>query len=154
MLNQVEIARQRWGGASNTIDNWLDERKQLLIQYCHLAGVNYQSDHALPDESEVNAFCALLMDYLSVGHFEVFEMLISDDDDGQALKQKLFPLISETTDLALDFNDQFAEGYTPENTAVFEQAITKLGEALIDRFELEDRLIQRMHGLVNNELTD
>ena len=81
-------------------------------------------------------------------------MLISDDDDGQALKQKLFPLISDTTDLALDFNDQFAEGYTPENTAVFEQAITKLGEALIDRFELEDRLIQRMHGLVNNELTD
>ena len=69
MLNQVEIARQRWGGASKTIDNWLDERRQLLIQYCHLAGVNYQSASTLPDEAEVNEFCALLMDYLSVGHF-------------------------------------------------------------------------------------
>lgn len=153
MLNQVEVARQRWGGSSKTIDNWLDERKRLLVQYCHLAGVNYQSVSSLPEEADVNEFCALLMDYLSVGHFEVYEMLVSDDDDGQALKQELFPLISETTDQALDFNDQFAEGYTSENSRDFEQAITKLGEALDDRFELEDRLIHRMHGLVNTSVT-
>ena len=153
VLNQVDIARQRWGGASNTIDNWLDERRQLLIQYCHLAGVNYQSANTLPDETEVNEFCALLMDYLSVGHFEVYEMLVSDDEDGQALKQELFPKISATTDQALDFNDQFAEGFTPDNSRNFELAITNLGEALDDCFELEDRLIQRMHGLVNDSVT-
>lgn len=153
MLNQVEIARQRWGGASNTIDNWLDERRQLLIQYCHLAGVNYQSANTLPDETEVNEFCALLMDYLSVGHFEVYEMLVSDDEHGQALKQELFPKISATTDQALDFNDQFAEGFTADNSRNFELAMTKLGEALDDRFELEDKLIQRMHGLVNDSVT-
>tara|TARA_A200000159_G_scaffold123691_1_gene118362 strand:+ start:39984 stop:40463 length:480 start_codon:yes stop_codon:yes gene_type:complete len=153
VLNQVEIARQRWGGASKTIDNWLDERRQLLIQYCHLAGVNYQSANTLPDEAEVNEFCALLMDYLSVGHFEVYEMLVSDDNDGQALKQELFPKISVTTDQALDFNDQFAEGFNAQNTREFEVAITQLGEALDDRFELEDRLIQRMHGLVNDSVT-
>ncbi|GGF83682.1 Rsd/AlgQ family anti-sigma factor [Alteromonas lipolytica] len=154
MLNQLETAQQRWGGASKTIDNWLDERKQLLIQYCHLAGVNYQSAHALPSESEVNDFCAILMDYLSVGHFEVYEMLVSDDQDGQRLKQQIFPLISKTTDQALDFNDQFAEGYTQENANLFEDAVTKLGAALDDRFELEDQLIQRMHRLADHSLTN
>lgn len=153
MLNQVEIAKQRWGGISKTIDNWLQERQKLLIQYCHLAGVNYQAKEALPTEEEVNEFCALLMDYLSVGHFEVYEMLVTDDEKGQQLKQKLFPLISKTTDQALDFNDNFAEDYSIEKSAEFDKAITSLGEALIDRFELEDNLIQHMHDLVSDSVT-
>ena len=153
MLNQLETARQRWGGSSKTIDNWLGERKQLLILYCQLAGVNYQSVHALPDAAEVNEFCALLMDYLSVGHFEVYEMLVNDDEGGQALKQRVFPLISQTTDQALDFNDQFGAGFTTENAKVFEDAVTRLGEALADRFELEDQLIQHMHRLVSDSVS-
>ena len=154
MLNQVEVAKQRWGGANNTIDGWLLGRKQLLIQYCELAGVNYQRRESLPDANEVSEFCTLLMDYLSAGHFEVYEMLVGDDITGQRLKQRLYPLIAATTDQALDFNDSYADNFHPDHAMEFEQSIAKLGEALVERFELEDELIQHMHGLVQQPVTE
>ncbi|NVK54128.1 MAG: sigma D regulator [Alteromonadaceae bacterium] len=150
MLNQVEIAKQRWGGANKTIDAWLDERRQLLIKYCQLAGVNGQTQAALPDMADVDEFCSILMDYLSVGHFEVYEMLVSDDSEGLKLKQQIFPRISKTTDLALDFNDKFTENFNADNAQSFDTDITRLGEALVDRFELEDQLIQHIHVTVND----
>ncbi|TPV54554.1 sigma D regulator [Aestuariibacter sp. GS-14] len=154
MLKQVEVAKQRWGGANKTIDGWLLGRKQLLIQYCELAGVNYQRRDALPDASEVSEFCTLLMDYLSAGHFEVYEMLVSDNADGLALKQRIYPLIAATTDLALDFNDSYADDFHPDLAAKFEKSVAALGEALVERFELEDELIQHMHGLVQTPVTE
>jgi len=93
----------------------------------------------------VGDFCAILMDYLSVGHFEVYEMLVSDDPKGLKLKQQVFPKISDTTDLALDFNDKFTGSFNTESAQSFDTDITRLGEALVDRFELEDQLIQHIH---------
>ncbi|MDC8829859.1 sigma D regulator [Alteromonas gilva] len=150
MLNQVEIAKQRWGGANKTIDAWLDERRELLIKYCQLAGVNGRTQGALPDMAEVDEFCSILMDYLSVGHFEVYEMLVSDDPKGLKLKQHIFPRISDTTNIALDFNDKFSEKFDVDSAHSFDADITRLGEALVDRFELEDQLIKHIHVTVND----
>jgi regulator of sigma D len=145
MLSQVEAAKQNWGGKSATIDKWLYERQNLLIQYCHLAGLDTVKG-ALPEAADISEFCTILMDYLSVGHFEVYEMLVENDESGALLKAKIYPLIAETTEKALNFNDNFADSFTPEQANNFDKALDSLGEVLEERFALEDQLIQHMHN--------
>lgn len=149
MLNQVKRAKNKWGGRHTTIDNWLHERMELLIQYCDLAGVGQQSSTALPDSNKISDFCEILMDYLSAGHFEVYDMLVADDNEGSALKQRVYPKLAVTTDEALAFNDAYVDAITAEQAKHFDSALAKLGETLEERFELEDELIAHMHNSDN-----
>lgn len=150
MLNKLEQAKDKWGGKHSTIDNWLHARQALLIQYCDLAGLSGSHNtsaqaNALPDASAIDAFCETMMDYLSAGHFEVYDMLVSDDAQGKALKQEIYPEIAVTTDQALSFNDAYSEAVSAEQAAKFDTDLASLGETLEMRFELEDQLIGHMY---------
>ncbi len=159
MLNQLQKAKQKWGGKSDTVDNWLKSRQSLLISYCELAGLSADSSteisdaavhvhkghHALPDIAQIERFCEDLMDYLSAGHFEVYDMLVGDDQEGQRLKQRLEPALAKTTDAALTFNDKYTELLHAEQAQHFDEDLAALGETLVERFELEDQLINIMH---------
>ncbi|RDV25688.1 sigma D regulator [Alteromonas aestuariivivens] len=145
MLNQLEKVKGRWGGKSSTIDNWLQERQDLLIQFCQLAGLGSQASNALPDAGTIDEFCSLLMDYLSAGHFEVYEILVSNDEEGERLKKSVYPLLANTTDKALAFNDKYAEANSAEQASSFDKDLAALGETLEERFELEDELINHMY---------
>ena len=81
MLQQLESVKSRWGGKSQVVDRWLMDRQALLVSFCELAGINKQSE-SLPDADEIANFCSALLDYLSAGHFEVFDILVEDDDEG------------------------------------------------------------------------
>ncbi|MBR9784856.1 MAG: sigma D regulator [Gammaproteobacteria bacterium] len=143
MLQQLESVKSRWGGKSQVVDRWLMDRQALLVSFCELAGINKQSE-SLPDADEIANFCSALLDYLSAGHFEVFDILV-EDDEGLDLKDKLYPKLTKTTDAALAFNDTFAQAVTPEQAAGFDSALAKLGETLEERFALEDELIAHVH---------
>ncbi|AXR08023.1 sigma D regulator [Salinimonas sediminis] len=148
MLDKLEQLQDQWGGHSTIVDSWLNARQQLLIHYCQLAGLN-KTSVSLPEQQQVSEFCNMLMDYLSAGHFEVYELLVSDDDEGLGLKQRVYPLLSATTDSALKFNDDFATELSAVNSRRFDRELAALGEVLEDRFTLEDKLIQHMfeaHG--------
>ena len=144
MLQQLESVKSRWGGKSQVVDRWLMDRQALLVSFCELAGINKQSE-SLPDADEIANFCSALLDYLSAGHFEVFDILVEDDDEGLDLKDKLYPKLTKTTDAALAFNDTFAQAVTPEQAAGFDAALAQLGEILEERFALEDELIAHVH---------
>jgi len=144
MLQQLENVKQKWGGKSQTVDNWLVARQSLLVSFCHLAGLNRQDDR-LPGANEIALFCENLLDYLSAGHFEVFDMLVKEDNGGAALKQELYPELTKTTDAALQFNDRFAEAVTLEQATSFDRELASLGETLEERFKLEDRLISHLY---------
>lgn len=91
------------------------------------------------------------MDYLSSGHFEVYEQLLregSDFDDGSLEEgQSLLPKIQISTDVALDFNDDFSNLLDPtvQKIREFSERLSTLGEALEERFELEDQMIAVLH---------
>ena len=144
MLQQLESVKSRWGGKSQVVDRWLMDRQALLVSFCELAGINKQSE-SLPDADEIANFCSALLDYLSAGHFEVFDFLVEDDDEGLDLKDKLYPKLTKTTDAALAFNDTFAQAVTPDQAAGFDAALAQLGETLEERFALEDELIAHVH---------
>lgn len=152
MLSQAEQAKAKWGGSHNAIDAWLHERQELLVQYCELAGLppfNREQD-ALPAKADISSFCELLVDYVSAGHFEVYDKLVDDKeaDSGQRnLKEGLYPRISATTDHALGFNDCYADLEDDTKMANFDVSLSNLGQQLEERFALEDQLIQSIHGL-------
>lgn len=146
MLKKLEQAQQNWGGADKAIDKWLSEREDVLIQYCKLVGLKpYQQESQLPSTDELKDFCISLMDYTSAGHFEVYDKLISPLNGGSCmLASKIYPDINATTDIVLNFNDSYGESTDEGALTTLEQDLCTLGEALSQRFELEDRLIANL----------
>ncbi len=149
MLENCQSAKERWGGVSDIIDRWLRERQDLIVRYCDLIGRG-DFDDCETAVTTFRQFCQVLLDYVSAGHFEVYEQLIEEaqefNDGGMELVNDLFPNIQKTTLSALDFNDKFDK--TPEELEEINAMLpelSKLGEKLEERFELEDMLIARLH---------
>ncbi|EKE84529.1 Rsd/AlgQ family anti-sigma factor [Idiomarina xiamenensis] len=147
MLTRAEKAKQRWGGNNQAIDHWLNERQQLLVGYCQLAGLPpYTKDQQeLPAIESIREFCGQLVDYVSAGHFEVYDHItrehVSRGHEIGRLTDDLFPLIADTTDIALDFNDRYGNIAADSEFATFDRDLSALGEAIELRLEFEDRLL-------------
>ena len=151
MLNKLEVAQQQWGGANQVIDAWLLERQEVLVSYCELAGLPPYNklENTLPQSDDVKRFCQLLLDYISAGHFEIFDNIVAScqkkgPESSQKAKQ-IYPLINKSTDFALQFNDKYAENENFKATNGFDESLARLGGLLDDRFELEDKLIQILY---------
>ncbi|GHG04035.1 sigma D regulator [Thalassotalea marina] len=150
MLTQLEQSKKRWGGQNKVIDNWLKERQLLLVAYCELIGMPQKEDHnhSLPSQQDLTRFCQILMDYLSAGHFEIFTNIVAEcnekgpDDKRQA--DTIFPKLNDSTDLALQFNDKYAEMPVDDLPDNFDIELSALGRALEDRFSLEDQLLDML----------
>ncbi|WP_097462068.1 sigma D regulator [Mangrovitalea sediminis] len=149
MLENVSSAKERWGGVNVMIDRWLKERQQLIVNYCQLSRAD---DFDSPEKlrAALLVFCELLVDYVSAGHFEIYEQLIQEaceyDDGGLELVSRIFPRIEATTEAALEFNDRF-DGCDGTGVGLQDlyQHVSQLGETLEERFELEDVLIEALH---------
>lgn len=146
MLNNCESARERWGGVSDIIDRWLEERKELLVLYCSLSDRGSE-DTLAEREVKVRRFCQILVDYVSAGHFEVYEQLVKEgkefeDLDGLALAKGHYKTIDATTEGILDFNDKYQE---TDDLQTLESDLSTLGESLAVRFEAEDNMIKVLH---------
>lgn len=146
MLENCKTAKERWGGVSVIIDRWLEERQTMLVQYCALSGLE-QNLSDLQRGDKLRSFCEILVDYVSAGHFEVYDQLIKEGrefDDADALQEagKLYDTIDATTERLLDFNDKYLE---TDDISSLSEDLSHLGEALEVRFSAEDRLISVLH---------
>ncbi len=144
MLNKVESARERWGGVNSIIDRWLQERQDMLVLYCELSELDAESLHCA---EKLQSLCQILVDYVSAGHFEVYDRLVKEArefDNTGALKeaQALLNVVDATTEAVLDFNDKYQE--TDDLTTIAAD-LSQLGETLANRFEAEDRMIEVLH---------
>ena len=154
MLEQCRNAKERWGGVSDLIDRWLQERQDLLSLFVALP------QQQLGDEVVVvlREFSQILVDYASSWHFGVYEHLLAEADEfndgGVDLAKELEPKIQATTDLVLNFNDEYSErqGLCVQDVAHLSQDLSKLGEVLAERFELEDQLIEALHNAHKDRL--
>lgn len=143
MLEHCKSAKERWGGVSEIIDRWLQERQELLVQFCQLTA-NPQAEAA---PAKLQAMCQILVDYVSAGHFEVYDQLIREGeefDDEEALNQAedLFKQIDSTTEIVLDFNDKYLE---TDDLDALPADLSAIGEALESRFAAEDHMIGVLH---------
>ncbi|MDZ7901768.1 MAG: sigma D regulator [Rheinheimera sp.] len=146
MLENCKSAKERWGGVSEIIDRWLEERQAVLVQYCALSD-REQNLSDLQRGEKLRSFCQILVDYVSAGHFEVYDQLIKEGrefDDAEALQEasKIYDTIDTTTERLLDFNDKYLE---TDDISSLTADLSHLGEALEVRFSAEDRLISVLH---------
>lgn len=152
MLENCKSARERWGGVSEIIDRWLQSRQTLLVSFYHLLEKKEFSERDLDTEGKVRQLCQLLVDYVSAGHFEVYEQLMREGqafDDKQGLQKahELYRDIDATTDIAVDFNDKYLE---TDDLSSLDPDLSRLGEALETRFSSEDRMIALLHTAHKN----
>jgi regulator of sigma D len=146
MLESCQNAQERWGGVHLLIDRWLQERKDLVEAYAAING----SEHA-PSAETLQRFCEILVDYVSAGHFEVYEQLTSEakafgDQRGLDLAKQIYPRIEVITEVALAFNDRCDKGDGQDSASLLKE-LKHLGQLLHERFELEDCLIEVLHNV-------
>jgi regulator of sigma D len=146
MLENCKSAKERWGGVNEIIDRWLEERQQLLVRYCSLSGLEASmADQQRGDK--LKEVCQILVDYVSAGHFEIYDQLIKEGrefQDKEALQEAgaLFKTIDKTTEKLLDFNDKYLE---TDDLGSIDADLSRLGETLETRFAAEDRMIAVLH---------
>ncbi len=151
MLTRLKQAKEEWGGRLSVIDNWLEDRQNLVILYCELAGLPpYQQEKSgLPEQEKITEFCQRLLDYASTGHFEIYEQIIAqsklDGEENLKIAQELYSRITTTTDTALNFNDKYAESASETDLLDFDKDLSELGEIMESRFEREDQLLEVVH---------
>lgn len=155
MLDDCKNAKERWGGVSSLIDRWLDERRAVLVDFCELSRMKAPAASEQVRGGQLRHLCEILVDYVSAGHFEVYDQLMREGrefGDQPALSEagRLFRLIDQTTQEVLDFNDKYLE---TDDLDALEQDLSRLGETLETRFEAEDRMIEVLHTAHRDRVT-
>ncbi|AZD05185.1 regulator of sigma D [Pseudomonas chlororaphis] len=147
MLESCQNAQERWGGVHLLIDRWLQERHELVRAYDALGA---EPETLAENRQPLQEFCAILVDYVSAGHFEIYEQLTGEakafnDQRGLELAETIYPRIDVITEKLLAFNDLCDEG------KCVAEKFKELGGLLHERFELEDCLIEVLHNAHKEE---
>ncbi|MDW6018240.1 sigma D regulator [Vibrio plantisponsor] len=150
MLKKFKQTQEQWGGASDVIDHWLEKRQHVVVEYCKIAALQPCASKAsvseLPSPQELQYFCQEIVDYISEGHFKVYDMVMSKwQSTGFKATDEINRAYAEiilTTDPLLNFTDKYAAVSEEDELETFDEDLSKVGQILESRFELEDHLIQ------------
>jgi regulator of sigma D len=149
---QQNRAKERRAGSQELVQKLVAERTEMLSLYCQLAGLepygNGKNSRAKHSQELLQKFCQVLVDYIAAGHFSLYERVVNGTERRQqisALAEKLYPRIAKSTEVALDFNDKYDCSDNGEISASLSDDLSRLGEELAARIELEDKLIRHLH---------
>ncbi|CAA0116928.1 Regulator of sigma D [BD1-7 clade bacterium] len=150
MLENCKTKEERHDGVEQLVNRWLTERQELIVLYCSLAGNNTFSPDCSQSIGKLRKFCEILLDYVSAGHFEVYDQLVREaeafNDGTETLLEALYPQLRETTEIALSFNDTYdSDEHCQQAMGDLKDRLSHLGEVMDQRFALEDELIQVLH---------
>lgn len=151
MLEPNEEITKQWESVDKSIEKWLNERQELIILLCAVDGLREFTPET-PISIKVQAFCQVLIDYVSAGHFDIYSQLIQEAKtfgkvDGASILNARYPIIQKSTDLAIQFNDNY-EPIEEDDLykATLSKDMSQLAEVLEERFALEDELIELLHN--------
>ena len=127
----------------------LAERQEVLVLFNRLVQLKGSAAIAAI-QSLLQRFCQALVDYVALGHFEVYQCLADNAGETEhcrrikRLARELYPRIAGTTQAAIDFSDCYA-GRGQGLNNLYED-LSQLGERLATRIDLEDRLIKALRS--------
>jgi regulator of sigma D len=144
-------ANDRRSRTRKEIKQLIAERNEVLSLYCQLAGCDGGGNKPYDeiDLEILQEFCQVLIDYIATGHFELYSRISEGGErriDISKLANAIWPRIEKTTQTAVDFNDLYDGGNSYPETLKKQlpQNLSKLGEDLATRIELEDQLINTL----------
>lgn len=120
------------------IQQWLKARQEVMVAFQDLCDHRpFAQPTYLPF---IHTLCEKLVDYLSLGHFKVFEKVMNVIGSCASSQQSaLLPLLLTTTQQLLDFNDKYQDCLVSDH---LESDLSKLAEQLAQHLEWEDALIR------------
>lgn len=149
-IAMAKVVAERRDRTREELKQLIDDRNKMLAMYCDLAGINGDISASKELDTDIDnqllqEFCGNLIDYIARGHFELYSRIAEGKERRKNiidLAEKVYPRIAMTTDIAVEFNDKYEESVkNPDAFAGFKKIMSKLGEELAIRFELEDQLI-------------
>jgi regulator of sigma D len=138
----------RRGNAAEKLEGLVSSRTATLALLAELA--TRQPFHPEPSmEKALREFCEALIDYTASAHFQLYRYLSDNRERRRSvldIADRLYPIIVETTDVILRFNDKY-ESMSFNNSVEFLAVdLSNLGECLADRIQSEDQVITAMRG--------
>jgi len=149
MLTQSNGPRHHSHRFDVLVQHWLRDRQALIALMAMLSDEHARAFDASVLSRRVQALCEALLDYVSAGHFEIYDELLAEAElrgsRNLSAGLALYPRLQATTDAVLRFND-LHEG--PAGTDILDclpQELAELLPALDERFGIEDRMIALLH---------
>ena len=148
MNPEVQEQGDRRSETRSLIDRMLSQRQKMLVLFERCAGVEPYADER-PNDELLQEFSQILVDYIASGHFGLYERISEGKERRRGivkLAEELYPRIANTTQAAVEFNDIYEQSNGEEIGGDLMKVLSKLGEELAIRIDLEDQLITEMLG--------
>ena len=146
MPDATPISTERRQQSYELIAKLQNGRREVWSLYCKVAELKPFSANDIV-KTFLTQFSQILVDYVSLGHFGVYERLLAGTERRSrvlSVAKELYPEFSKTTDVAISFNDKYDNVQKIEVFDDLEQDLSDLGESLAKRIDLEDRLCEVM----------
>jgi len=147
IAEKISAEENRRTRQTHTINTLLQERQQVLVSMCELAELESGEIPADSVIANLRRFNQRLVDYTALGHFEIYERIIDGKERRGNIKlvaERVYPSISETTQLFVDFNDKYEGADEPESLTDLYRDLSHIGEAMAERIESEDMLLREI----------
>lgn len=146
MQSSHGVVQDRRAQSVRMIKQLVDLRTETLVLYGKLA--NKKPFGKKPGAPELlQEFCASLIDYTADGHFQLYRYIAERTERRKSvlkIADQIYPSILRTTETILAFNGKYDSLEHSERLEHLDDDLSRLGEDLADRIELEDRLIDVM----------
>ena len=144
MLNEgLNTNVERRSRSHSLIQELVATRNQMLALFTQLAEFKpFVSDEGTCEV--LQEFCETLVDYTLQAHLNLYRYLEEKLEKRKRvldLAEQVYPRILATTEIISNFNDQCEEINDDLDASHLDVDLSKLGEALAVRIELEDQLI-------------
>ncbi len=147
IAERISAEENRRTRQTHTISSLLEERQQVLVSMCELAELESSEVPAETVIHNLRNFNQQLVDYTAMGHFEIYERIIDGKERRGNIKMvadRVYPSISETTQLFVDFNDKYEGADEADSILDLYQDLSSIGEAMAERIESEDMLLREI----------
>ncbi len=148
-VNQEEQANtERRGKSLGDLHTLLESRTETLALLQQLADMRpFKAEESV--QLALQEFCEALVDYTASAHFQLYRFFEEGKERRKAVLEvanRIYPRIATTTTRILDFNDEYDCEDHCSNLANLAEDLSRLGEVLADRIQMEDQLIQALQS--------
>lgn len=145
MSGTPDVVKERRTASQTMVKELIGVRDHVLALYGELASKQPFAD-ADPVTGLLEDFCQSLIDYTADTHFRLYRYIDEKRERRRPvieIADKVYPGILDSTDAILDFNDKydFTRGREKVDLSSLESDLSRLGERIADRIELEDKVI-------------
>lgn len=149
LQQQQQMPVERRVRSAGVVKKVVELRGELLARYNELVAQRPFSkrDGAVP--LLLQRFCQDLVDYTATAHFQLYRHFAENRERRKAVvdvADRIYPRILDITESILDFNDKYDCEDHCGDLRDLSGDLSRLGELLADRIELEDELIEAFSG--------